>query len=196
MIGFELLYLIAVFVYACILTYRIIIKKTICEQIVFTLMFIYLIKVVGITLFPIPFQSRIITDGALNPASINILPFHNITELIKYRATFKPILLLPIYGNILLFVPLGAFIKIRSYARSMRSAILIGFFVSISVESIQLFISLIIGIMYRSVDIDDIICNVLGVMIGYFIFEIAIEVIDKDKSIKPVFVFFMNFIRS
>lgn len=65
--------------------------------------------------------------------------------------------------NVLLFVPLGLLLPIlaRKY-RAMKQTILFGFAVTALVEFLQIF-------TYRVTDINDIITNVGGTIIGYFI---------------------------
>jgi glycopeptide antibiotics resistance protein len=79
-------------------------------------------------------------------------------------------------GNILMFVPLGAYIpliikKFGSFSRTVILAILASFMI----ETTQGIISLIIQYGYRSVDIDDIILNTIGASIGYMFFKFAIS---------------------
>ena len=83
--------------------------------------------------------------------SLNLIPFRFITQTI---------------ANILMFLPLGfifpvAFKKARTFYKTTICMLLFSFLI----EFIQYFIG-------RSADIDDLILNTLGAMLGYFIFYI------------------------
>ena len=67
--------------------------------------------------------------------------------------------------NVLLFLPLGIMLPFlwRRYSR-LADTLLFGFGVSLSLEIVQIF-------TYRATDINDIIANTLGVVLGYFLFR-------------------------
>ncbi|MGE7094489.1 VanZ family protein [Lysinibacillus sp. NPDC048646] len=67
-------------------------------------------------------------------------------------------------GNILLFMPLGFSIPLRFKVNKFWKVILLGFFISFLVEVIQLFTSI------RSFDVDDLILNTLGAIIGFVLY--------------------------
>ena len=67
-----------------------------------------------------------------------------------------------IVGNIVMFLPLGFFLPFITEKRSRKSVFAIAIIVPIIVELLQL----IVG---RSFDVDDLICNFLGILIGFFI---------------------------
>ncbi|MEG1254811.1 VanZ family protein [Clostridium sp.] len=69
-----------------------------------------------------------------------------------------------ILGNILAFTPLGFFVfKLFKMFRRPRNILIISFIISISFELIQLFTGI------GCYDIDDVLLNVIGAVIGYFI---------------------------
>ena len=78
-----------------------------------------------------------------------------------------------IIPNIMLFVPLGFFVPIvfKKMRRFFKTVLLV-FLVTFSVEFVQYFIG-------RSSDIDDIITNLLGGMIGYGVFKISDRFLKK-----------------
>lgn len=70
-------------------------------------------------------------------------------------------------GNIALFVPLGLLIPLTvRKLSSIRSVLAIAMAVSVSIEAVQ-FAERWMGIV-RSVDIDDVVLNLLGAGAGYF----------------------------
>ena len=77
--------------------------------------------------------------------------------------------------NILLFLPLGIFIPVVwKTKRDLKQVTLLAFFISFSIEFFQYFIG-------RFSDIDDIITNVLGAIIGYFIFKMCDSIFKGKK---------------
>jgi glycopeptide antibiotics resistance protein len=68
--------------------------------------------------------------------------------------------------NIFLFVPLGVILPFlwKKY-NSAKAVLLFGFFLSLSIELLQI-------LTYRATDINDILANTLGSVLGYFLFSI------------------------
>lgn len=68
--------------------------------------------------------------------------------------------------NIFLFIPLGFLCPLISkHYQNLKHTFFIGFGLSIFIEIVQLFT------LYRATDIDDLITNVIGAMIGYWCFR-------------------------
>ena len=75
-------------------------------------------------------------------------------------------------GNILLLLPLGLLLPILwTNLRNLNKIFLIGLFTSLSIEILQL-IENILYLGFRSVDIDDVIFNVIGIILGYSLFKV------------------------
>jgi len=135
--------------------------------------FLYSVCVVTITIVPLPFTRY----KPSNAEGINLVPVRHTLAQFKAimdsgREHFLKNALLNILGNVLLFVPLGFFLPVLvKFFRSFVLVFFTAFFISIGIEIIQ-YASSRWGI-YRSSDIDDIILNTLGGMIGYFIYKIT-----------------------
>lgn len=105
------------------------------------------------------FKDRI-TSGAWG---VNLVPFRTIKNYIKYSGFLHT--MINIVGNIIIFVPFGILVaEIFPKTRKFFNIFLISVCTSFFVEFIQFFIG-------RSVDIDDLMLNVCGSMIGYFIWK-------------------------
>lgn len=91
----------------------------------------------------------------------NYVPFKEILRYDFGSALFYK----NIFGNVLLFVPYG--ILIAKYVKLDKTlvVVLLGFLTSLSVEVIQFLIG-------RVFDVDDILLNVLGTLIGYLMYVI------------------------
>ena len=69
--------------------------------------------------------------------------------------------------NIILFVPLGIMLPFlwKKY-NTLKAALVFGFGMSLAIEILQI-------LTYRATDINDIIANTVGTVLGYFIFRIT-----------------------
>lgn len=93
---------------------------------------------------------------------ISLVPFAGIIGILQGGITTHTII--NILGNIIMFVPIGFLVpllcaKIDSYKRIM----IFGFGTSLLIELTQLF-------LIRGTDIDDLMLNTIGAMLGYWIF--------------------------
>ena len=95
-------------------------------------------------------------------------------QFMRFELSLTPIPFLPMIAdirntflNILLFIPLGFLLPFlwKKY-QSLRTTILFGFALSLSIELLQI-------LTYRATDINDIIANTFGAALGYFIFRIT-----------------------
>ena len=98
---------------------------------------------------------------------INIIPF---AEILRYKIS-SHLFLLNVIGNILLFVPFGFIISSYVKPNKFYLPVLISFLVSITIEFVQLNIG-------RSFDVDDIILNVVGGILGFLVY-IGLDAIRK-----------------
>ena len=98
---------------------------------------------------------------------INNIPFK---EIMRYEFGSK-MFIYNVLGNILIFVPFGYFISRYVKPKKILPIIVDALITSVTVETVQLKIG-------RSFDIDDIILNIAGAIIGYFVY-IAFDAIYK-----------------
>lgn len=78
--------------------------------------------------------------------------------------------------NVLLFVPLGIFLPFlwRKYGK-LKNTFLFGFGLSLSIELLQI-------LTYRATDINDLIANTLGTVLGYFLFRLIAGMIPATTE--------------
>ena len=146
---------------------------------VMSLMFkFYILMVIIVTFFPL------VIGGYIGKPSMNIVPvFNTIKDIyevpIEMESYMVRFWIKNILGNILLLLPLGIFIPMFfKRLRSFKSTVITCALVSLSIEVVQ-YISMYFG-NFRSCDIDDIILNTLGGMIGFIIYK----VIDKKADLR------------
>lgn len=108
---------------------------------------------------------------------VNLIPFKVIAN--TYREAFvngvRSYFFINFLGNIMMFMPFGFFVPLL-WDRSNGKVILLGCLASVFIEVCQLF-------LYRSTDIDDVILNVIGVVLGLLIFHL-LRRITKDRILK------------
>ncbi len=98
----------------------------------------------------------------------NLVPFREILRFWSYRDQLGfPVMFTNLFGNILIFVPFGFFLPMASRYRSFWTTLLSSFGLSLCVEIFQLLTKV------GSFDVDDLILNTLGGILGYIIFAIG-----------------------
>lgn len=99
----------------------------------------------------------------------NLIPFKTVTDyIISNRHYSAGILFINLIANIIVFIPLGFLLPIiKENMRSFFRVVFVSFIIILGAESLQYIFN--VGIF----DVDDIILNMLGVMIGYIGFKIV-----------------------
>jgi glycopeptide antibiotics resistance protein len=142
------------------------------NEIMLGLFFLYILALIKVTLFPIYINVSFITGQ-----SINLVPFKSILGTLNNSWYMVP--LKNIGGNCILLAPLGFFLPLLMKRNgSLRRTVLIGFAVSLTIEFIQLLVPQI----HRSFDVDDLILNTIGIIIGYSVFKLL--KVKGNKNIK------------
>lgn len=115
---------------------------------------------------------RIISDGDYR---YNLVPLKEINRFIKYRDELGTLAVITnLGGNVVGFIPFGLILPIiNRRTRNFFLITMLSFEFSLLVETVQLVLKV------GSFDVDDIILNTLGGMIGYFIFYICNRVRRK-----------------
>lgn len=114
---------------------------------------------------------QVVTMGDINTSGgNNLVPFK---EILRYDFGGR-LFVKNIIGNVIMFIPYGFFASIYADIKKPTSAVAIISLASISIESTQLLIG-------RIFDIDDIILNLVGGMIGFCLYLF----LDKLASISP-----------
>lgn len=134
-----------------------------------TVFFIYIMALIKLTLFPI-----IMTGLPANlSSSVNLIPFRRgvgMTDLL----------------NVLMTIPFSIIFPFISKIRTLKKISLVGFILGLGIELLQLAECVLTGgFTTRVIDITDVICNFLGVVIGYiilYLFAKAISIIPNGKD--------------
>lgn len=129
-----------------------------------------LINLVFITYIILLFSLVTATD--FSSFGNNFIPFK---EIFRYKITSK-LFYRNVVGNMILFIPFGYFVSYYCKTKNITYSLVLSTIISTTIESIQM-------ILGRCFDVDDIILNVLGGIIGYIIYVIG-EIIFKKTSEK------------
>ncbi len=107
---------------------------------------------------------------------INYIPFVETIKMFTNEFADIHIALCNVIGNILLFIPLGFCIPLFfSNKNKLSKVILYGFTASLTIEVLQIFTP------FNTTDIDDIIFNTFGAILGFIIFNISYKIFKNTK---------------
>ncbi|MEG0408734.1 MAG: VanZ family protein [Bacilli bacterium] len=112
----------------------------------------------------------VVTFQDVNYANSNFIPFK---EMFRYDFGTR-LFIKNIIGNIVLFIPYGFFIGYYLKLEKFKLSFLLTLIVSITIETTQLAIG-------RVFDIDDILLNVIGGLLGTYVYT----VLSKIKGVLP-----------
>ena len=100
-------------------------------------------------------------------SGVNLIPF---SEIFRYKLG-SSMFIYNVLGNILLFLPYGYFVSKYANVKNIWQILLVSLITSFTIELLQLQLG-------RTFDVDDILLNVTGGILGYFIY-ISFNAIKK-----------------
>jgi glycopeptide antibiotics resistance protein len=116
--------------------------------------------------------------------SINLIPFYSIKKYIfSSSATIKKFAFGNVVGNIAIFIPFGIYLSLFKNDKRVRTNLFYIFIVSLFVEIIQG----LLGI--GASDIDDIILNSLGGLIGILGYKFLVFILRDEKKVHTAITF-------
>ncbi|HUG48187.1 MAG TPA: VanZ family protein [Candidatus Limnocylindria bacterium] len=133
----------------------------------------YIGLLLSLTLLPAP------PDDAQgrDPVWLNLRPFDTINKGLRGQLGRQGPAL--VAGNVAAFVPLGVLVPLVTGRPSWRTAAFAGLSLSVAIESAQLGLSLLVQYPYRHADVDDVILNTSGAVLGYAAFRSATVAGDR-----------------
>lgn len=104
---------------------------------------------------------------------MNLIPFRTICNYFQHFGVINEHFVLNVLGNIFAFVPLGIGLPLlgKQYQNTLKMTAL-AVLLPVMVEFMQLFIG-------RQVDVDDIVLNASGIILGYLLYRILHRVFPK-----------------
>lgn len=128
---------------------------------------ILFILYIGFLLYFIIFSDWYGRTGGMNEYHYNLVLFKEIKRFWIYREQLGWVSFANLFGNVLIFMPFGFFMPMASRYRSFFLTLFYSFGLSLLVETFQLFTKV------GSFDVDDLLLNTIGGVIGYIFFVIC-----------------------
>lgn len=151
-------------------------KITFGHELLVNIFAIYIIMLYALTAFRgIYFPWQISISLPRPETALNLIPFEQTIKLI--HGISKIDFFYNLFGNIVWFVPFGIFFPMIHKRRiGMIKTVTSGFCLSLSIEIVQYFLGTGIA------DIDDLIFNTIGALIGYLIYAFFALIFGHKKS--------------
>ena len=111
---------------------------------------------------------QLVTSQDLIGGGTNLTPFKEIFRYELMSTSF----IKQVLGNIVLFIPLGYFMSYYCKIKGIVGITIVSLLSSVTIEIVQHFIG-------RSVDIDDVILNVIGGIIGFLLYKLLKSINEK-----------------
>ncbi len=134
---------------------------------------LYVGWVAGATLFPLPVRPGVAElEAAGRSVSVDLVPLASIRDVLRHGTLFTEAWVLG--GNVLTLAPFGFLLPFAAPPlATWRRMALAGVLFPLAVELSQLAISLVLGYSYRVTEVDDVLLNFAGVLLGYSLFVLA-----------------------
>ena len=155
-------------------------KKNILKRFIFYSFIYYILNVIQLTTggicIPPKEEFRIVT--------YNFIPFRFLYDWIqKYNSTgfswfFLKAVKLTVYNFIMLF-PLGVYLPLLFGVKDIRRATMYLFLTTLTIETYQAIFSYFGLVMMRTFNVDDLILNTLGGVLGYYTYKALIPRIRR-----------------
>ncbi|HEY7133232.1 MAG TPA: VanZ family protein [Candidatus Limnocylindrales bacterium] len=142
--------------------------------------------IVSVTLFPLPWRTTPGRPIVVSRPGEWPLPWASITPFatigMSLNRGFGSLEGRVLIGNLVAFVPLGLLVPVVAPRwRSAARILVLGLMASTAVELAQLGWNLVIGMPWRSADIDDVIVNTAGALLGYALWRAAAAVRGRRR---------------
>jgi glycopeptide antibiotics resistance protein len=147
---------------------------------------VYAVALVAYTLLPLP-----VDTARVCLPHVQLIPFHFVSDIARETAGQSPLraltssAVLQFVFNIVLFAPWGVIVR-RFFSRGVLVATLSGLAISLLVESTQYTgIWGIYGCAFRLADVDDLIANTAGALVGALIAPLVLWWMPGESDLRP-----------
>ncbi|MEN8239537.1 MAG: VanZ family protein [Actinomycetota bacterium] len=140
---------------------------------------VYTPVVLGVTLGGIPIE--LAGEAPEGWTYVSLVPFATISDLLSLIADSPfQAYMRQLYGNLILLAPLGFLLPVlHPRFRRLRDTTVAVLAASLAIELSQLAISLAIRFPYRAFDVDDLILNTIGGVLGWAVWRITLGLLAK-----------------
>ena len=139
------------------------------------LLVLYLGWVAGATLFPLPVRPVVAElEAAGTGVAVQIVPLASIRDVLLHGSRFTQAWLLG--GNVLTLAPLGFLLPFAApRLATWRRMAVVALLFPLGIEALQLAVSVVLGYSYRVTEVDDVLLNFAGVVLGYAVYVVVRE---------------------
>jgi len=134
---------------------------------------LYLGWVAGATLFPLPVRPGVAElEAAGAGVAVGLVPLTSIRAILLHGTPFAQAWILG--GNVLTLAPFGFLLPLAApRAATWPRMALAALLFPLAIELSQLAVSLVLGYSYRVTEVDDMLLNFAGVLLGYAAFTLV-----------------------
>jgi glycopeptide antibiotics resistance protein len=145
----------------------------------YTVLVFYVILFLSILIFKNVSPLELLSENRPEYRSVNILPFQTIKKYLMgtYNVS-RTVAFNNVLGNIGLFIPLGIYLQLFKREKRILTGIFLIVIISLSVEILQFIFAI------GATDIDDILLNCLGGIIGIMCYKLLTVFIKDDNKIR------------
>lgn len=140
-----------------------ILKLNFYHEIALLFFVIFMSGLASLTILPNFDDSITVVEKSIN---LNLIPFKVIFDQFESKSIMA--FIINILGNIIMFLPFGFFPALLWKNFKLPKAILTGFCTSLFIELVQIHIS-------RNTDVDDLILNTVGAILGYLLYKLLFK---------------------
>jgi glycopeptide antibiotics resistance protein len=144
----------------------------------------HVVILANVALFPIPVDPVLNAAGRAAAASssgdggLGLIPFATIGPVLAGDA--PPYATRITILNLFVLAPAGVYLPVLFPSlRDLRGLVPLTVAGGLSVEAGQLAISTVLGFHYRTIDIDDVILNAIGIVVGWAVLRLVLRVRDR-----------------
>lgn len=161
-------------------------KATTKKHILAAAFYVYIVKVIDVAFFPIFIHGDF--DGIV---VYNLIPLRTIIGTLSTYAEYGGFSkVLPILYNILMFMPMGYLLPlVTKNISSTTKVLLLCIGISCFIETVQLLGSWLYSFTWRHANVDDIILNSIGAIVGFFLLRCSVPILKKYDIFEVDYVF-------
>ena len=183
----EWLVAISITVLICLI-YGILKRYTLKHTVILSSFYVYLTSLVCLTFLPFPVRQTPLSFTALKEG-VDLVPIKpllyswGIVQTYLDRGDTSPLktFLWNNIGNLLVLMPLAVFLY-TYFKKNFTTSLLLSFFTSVTIELLQAAFCMFFGVLYRVIDINDIILNTAGALLVLIVVALSRKLKDKSRS--------------
>ncbi|GHU35591.1 antibiotic resistance protein VanZ [Clostridia bacterium] len=122
-----------------------------------------------------------INDASLTGDNWNL--FVNLTPFVTIKQFASEMNVVQIFGNLAALLPLPILLRLNFPKMSFRKNTVISAIVTVLIEPMQLVVDLMLRYPYNSIDIDDLILNVIGAAFGLLAVKLIMTVSSRTHRV-------------